>query len=296
MGEQTFEEIAAQYRRELHLHCYRMLGSVTDADDVMQEILLAAWRGLDAYAGRSSLRTWLYKIATNRCLNAIRDGKRRPPAEPLPPFEPPEPTRRGDVTWLQPYPDEDLDDRLVKREHVQLAFITALQRMPPRQTAALILVDVLDFQLTEVAELLDTTPTAIKGALQRARASLNTPAALRDPAPRDTATEHAVAKRFAEAFVADDIATITTLLTDDAWLAMPPAPHEYFGPPAIAAFLRASASARTATLALEPTGANLHPAFTCYFVNGETRTNTGILALTVTNDRITTITRFLPSL
>jgi RNA polymerase sigma-70 factor (TIGR02960 family) len=291
MREQTFEEITVQYRRELHLHCYRMLGSVTDADEVMQEILLAAWRGLDSYAGRASLRTWLYKIATNRCLNAIRDGKRRPPAEPLPPFDPPEPSRRGDVTWLEPYPDELLDDQLVRRETIELAFITALQRMPPRQAAALILVDVLDFTTPEVAELLDTTPTAIKGALQRARASLHTP-----PPRRDTATEHAVAKRFAEAFVADDIATITTLLTDDAWLAMPPAPHEYHGPPAIAAFLKASAAARTSALVLEPTGANLQPAFTCYFATGETRTTTGILALTITNNRISSIIRFLPSI
>ena len=184
MGEQTFEQLTAPYLRELHVHCYRMLGSVTDADDVLQETLLAAWRGLADFEGRSSLRTWLYKIATNRCLNAIRDGKRRPPAEPLPPFDPPEPTRRGDVTWLQPYPDALLDDQLVKRENIELAFITALQRMPPRQAAALILVDVLDFPNAEAADLLGTTPTAIKGALQRARASLHSP-----PPPRDTETE-----------------------------------------------------------------------------------------------------------
>lgn len=288
MGEQTFEQLTAPYLRELHVHCYRMLGSVTDADDVLQETLLAAWRGLADFEGRSSLRTWLYKIATNRCLNAIRDGKRRPPAEPLPPFDPPEPTRRGDVTWLQPYPDALLDDQLVKRENIELAFITALQRMPPRQAAALILVDVLDFPNAEAADLLGTTPTAIKGALQRARASLHSP-----PPPRDTETERQVAQRFAEAFAADDIATITTLLTDDAWLAMPPAPHEYCGPPAIAAFLETSAAARTSTLILEPTGANLQPAYVCYFVNGADRRSTGELLLTVSGDRISSITRFL---
>ncbi|WBQ02662.1 RNA polymerase subunit sigma-70 [Kribbella sp. CA-293567] len=291
MGEQTYEELVEPYRRELHLHCYRMLGSVTDADDVLQEILLAAWRGLDSFKGRASLRTWLYRIATNRCLNAIRDGKRRPPAEPLPPFEPPEPSRRGDVTWLQPYPDALLDELLVRRETIQLAFITALQRMPPRQAAALILVEVLDFPVAEAADLLDTTPTAVKGALQRARASVRTPAA-----PRDAKTERRVAERFAEAFMADDIATITTLLTDDAWLAMPPAPHEYVGPSAIAAFLEASASARISTLVLEPAGANLHPAYSCYFVNGSHRTDTGQLVLTVSGDRISTITRFLKPL
>ncbi|NEA36656.1 RNA polymerase subunit sigma-70 [Streptomyces sp. SID13031] len=288
MGEQTFEEITAPYLRELHLHCYRMLGSTTDADDVLQEVLLAAWRGLDSFAGRSSLRTWLYRIATNRCLNAIRDGKRRPRPEPLPPFDPPAPTRRGDVTWLQPYPDEFLDDLIVKREHIALAFITALQRMPPRQTAALILVDVLDFPLSEVADLLDTTPTAIKGALQRARASLHSP-----PPPRDAETERAVAKRFAEALAADDIAAVKALLSNDAWLSMPPAPHEYYGPEAIAAFLQASAAARAETLLLEPIGENLHPAFTCYFVGESGRRYTGCLALTVSGDRISTITRFL---
>jgi RNA polymerase sigma-70 factor (TIGR02960 family) len=286
---QSFEELTAPYRRELHLHCYRMLGSTTDADDVLQETLLAAWRGLPDFQQRSSLRTWLYKIATNRCLNAIRDTKRRPPPEPLPPFDPPEPTRRGDVTWLQPYPDESLEGLLVKREHIELAFITALQRMPPRQAAALILIDVLDFTTAEVADLLDTTPMAIKGALQRARASLHSP-----PPPRDAETERDVARRFAKAFMADDIDTITTLLTDDAWLAMPPAPHEYVGPTAIAAFLRASAAARTGwTPLLEPIGENMHPAFTLLFVNESSSRYTGYLVLTVSGDRISTITRFI---
>lgn len=286
---QSFEELTSRYHRELHLHCYRMLGSTTDADDVLQETMLAAWRGLPDFQNRSSLRTWLYKIATNRCLNAIRDGKRRPPPEPLPPFDPPEPTQRGDVTWLQPYPDDSLEGLLVKREHIELAFITALQRMPPRQAAALILVDVLDFPTAEVADLLDTTPTAIKGALQRARASLHSP-----PPPRDANTERDVAKRFAEAFMADDIATITTLLTDDAWLAMPPAPHEYYGPAAIAAFLQASAAARAGwTPLLEPIGENMHPAFTLLFVNASGRRYTGYLVLTVSGDRISTITRFI---
>jgi RNA polymerase sigma-70 factor (ECF subfamily) len=285
---QSFEELTAPYLRELHVHCYRMLGSVTDADDVLQETLLAAWRGLPDFEERSSLRTWLYKIATNRCLNAIRDTKRRPPPEPLPPFDPPEPTRRGDVTWLQPYPDSLLDDQLVKREHIELAFITALQRMPPRQAAALILIDVLDFSTAETAGLLDATPTAIKGTLQRARASLHSP-----PPPRDTETERQVARRFAEAFAADDIATVKTLLTDDAWLAMPPAPHEYYGPPAIAAFLEVSAAGRGSVLELEPAGANRLPAYRCYFVNGSDRRDTGQVVLTVSGDRISSITRFL---
>jgi RNA polymerase sigma factor (sigma-70 family) len=534
--ERAFQELTAPYLRELHLHCYRMLGSVTDADDLLQEILLAAWTGLGGFAGRASLRTWLYRIATNRCLNAIRDGKRRPPTEPLPPFDPPEPTHRGDITWLQPYPDAWLEDHAVRRETVELAFITALQRVPPRQTATLVLVDVLGFTIAEVADLMDTSPTAAKGALQRARATMRRasgaadeqmqpagtrgvaaamgsaalggangrigpvgvrgvatatgstapgaadeqvqpagvthvtgsaevggadqdvePAGAREVAgttgsaalagadgqvgpvgvggvatatgstapgaadeqleptgtgevvgatawgalggadeqraarargvagtmgsaalgggdeqepagargvvgttgsaasgaageqvetvgtrgdagatgsvagggvgdvlgssfgraaggeaagrvegqeigkashsPAREAGEWAVARRFAEAFVADDIEAVTRLLTDDAWLAMPPAPHEYQGAVAIAAFLRASANAdgrRGARLRLEASGCNRQPGFVCYFV-GEDQVPwyAGRFVLTVDGERISRITRFL---
>ena len=156
-----------------------MLGSLVDAEDLLQETLIAAWRGLESFSGRSSLRAWLYSIATNRCLNSIRDARRRPPPEPLPPFYAPEPSRRGEVTWLQPYPDAMFDQaqdpatRSQTRETVRLAFIAALQRLPPRQTAALLLVDVLGFSTAEVATMMDTSPTAVKGALQRARASVS---------------------------------------------------------------------------------------------------------------------------
>jgi RNA polymerase sigma-70 factor (ECF subfamily) len=297
--ENAFRELTAPYFRELHLHCYRMLGSVTDADDVLQEILLAAWRGLKEFEGRASVRTWLYRIATNRCLNAIRDSKRRPPIEPVPPFDPPAPSRRNEVTWLQPYPDEWLhqladnepgpETHAVLRENVELAFIAALQRMPPKQAAALLLVDVLGFATSDVAELMDTSATAIKGALQRARAAL--PAS--DPAPAPE-TERQLAKRFAEAFVADDLETITSLLTDDAWLAMPPAPHEYYGPPAIASFLSASAEARSGSLFLEEAGANLQPAFRCYFADQyDVRRYAGHLVLDIRSDGIHQLTRFL---
>ncbi|WP_237771447.1 RNA polymerase subunit sigma-70 [Kribbella sp. ALI-6-A] len=351
--ERAFQELTAPYFRELHLHCYRMLGSVTDADDLMQEILLAAWSGLAGFAGRSSVRTWLYRIATNRCLNAIRAGKRRPPTEPMPPFEPPEPTRRGEVTWLQPYPDAWLDqlpeDRAVRRETVELAFVTALQRVPPRQAAVLVLVDVLGFTIAEVAELMDTGPTAVKGALQRARAAMrreadavkkrraagcpamdegavDTRRAVGDEGRRfdgrvsddsraaadcssevtaeigagsgsadaATAGEWMVARRFAEAFVADDIEAVTRLLTDDAWLAMPPAPHEYHGPAAIAEFLRASAAGRRGKrLRLDPSGCNLQPGFVCYFVDDTTVWYAGRFVLAVRGERISRITRFL---
>ncbi|GAB3819668.1 sigma-70 family RNA polymerase sigma factor [Kribbella italica] len=374
--ERAFQELTAPHVRELHLHCYRMLGSVTDADDLLQEILLAAWTGLDGFAGRSSLRTWLYRIATNRCLNAIRDGKRRPPTEPLPPFDPPEPTRRGDITWLQPYPDTWLEDHAVRRETIELAFVTALQRVPPRQTATLVLVDVLGFTIAEVADQMDTTPTAAKGALQRARAAMKQPRSRRaadregeragrapvdgageraggvpgdgagqwvvgvpvagerasgvpgdgagarvggvpgDGAgeragdvpvygareragnvPVDSEREWAVARRFAAAFVADDIEAVTSLLTDDAWLAMPPAPHEYQGAVAIAAFLRASANAdgrRDAQLRLDASGCNHQPGLICYFlVEGRDPWYAGRFVLTIDGERISRITRFL---
>ncbi|HEX3815843.1 MAG TPA: RNA polymerase subunit sigma-70, partial [Mycobacteriales bacterium] len=303
--EAAFHEITAPHVRELHLHCYRMLGSLVDAEDLLQETLIAAWRGLDGFLGRSSIRTWLYRIATNRCLNAIRDGRRHAPSEPIPPFDPPPPSRRSAVTWLQPYPDgwlrEAADqapgpaERYLARETVELAFVAALQLLPPRQTAALLLCDVLGFAIADAAGMLDTSPTAIKGALQRARASLDR--ADRDAVPRAAERpERELAQRFARAFAADDIPGVIELLTDDAWLAMPPAPHEYHGPAAIAEFLRASADSRAGQrLRLVPTRANAQPSFGCYFLDPDrlTVTATGLIVLTTVADGISVITRFL---
>lgn len=306
--EQAFRDLTFPYVRELHLHCYRMLGSLVDAEDLLQESLLAAWRGLDGFAGRSSLRAWLYRIATNRCLNAIRDTKRRRPAEPVPPFDPPAPSRRGEVTWLQPYPDlwpEQAADpapgpaaRYLARETVELAFIAVLQRLPPRQTAAVLLCDVLGFSTAESAAMLDTTATAVKGALQRARASLDQSrtSTSGDAQGSDSAQARELARRFAQAFTTDDIDGVVDLLTDDAWLAMPPAPHEYHGPEAVAAFLRTSAAWRSGRrIRLVPVGANMQAAFGCYLTdsNGPTARPTGILVLTLSDDRIRAITRFL---
>lgn len=303
--EVAFAELVSGYRRELHLHCYRMLGSISDADDLVQETMLAAWRGLDNFAGRSSLRSWLYRIATNRCLNAIRDAKRRPPVAPVPPFEPPEPSRWSEVTWVQPYPDAWLEqtadrarqpaERYEAREAVELAFIFALQHLPPRQAAAVILCDVLGFPGAEVAAMLEVTPTAVKGLLQRARGSLDH---LRHAGSRPTvpATEGDLAERFAAAFSADDVEGVVALLTDDAWLAMPPAPHEYHGVEAIARFLRASKAGRAGHhLALLPTRANGQPAFACYLgtPNDPVPSSSGVMVLTVSGHHIAGITRFL---
>jgi RNA polymerase sigma-70 factor (ECF subfamily) len=303
--EAAFAALADRYRRELHLHCYRMLRSVTDAEDLVQETMTAAWQGLEGFAGRSSLRAWLYRIATNRCLNAIRDSKRRPPPAPVPPFEPPEPSRRGEVTWLQPYPDAWLEEtrepgrRLEARETVELAFVAALQRLPPRQTAVVVLCDVLDFSTAEVAAMLRTSPTAVKGLLQRARRSLDTErAAGRRPAAHDvgSAPERQVADRFAAAFVGDEIDAVVALLTHDAW-AMPPAPHEYHGPEAVAGFLRASAAWRAGrALRLVPTRANTQPAFAAYLEQPgcpAAGRPAGVIVLTLAGEQISGITRFL---
>lgn len=304
-GEQeAFTALVAPFRAELHLHCYRMLGSVVDADDVLQETLVAAWRGVGGFAGRSSLRTWLYRIATNRCLNATRDARRRPPPVPMPPFEPPEPSRRAEVTWLQPYPDVWLEvspgppARFDARESIRLAFVAALQHLPPRQCAALLLYDVLDFSLGEVAEMLGATPTAVKGLLQRARARLDR----QDLRPSESATapgfpaEADLVRRFAEAYSADDVDAVVALLTDDAWLAMPPAPHEYHGVRSIAGFLRASSAGRGGQrLGLAATRANGQPAFVCYLgAPGDPRAQpSGVVVLGIAGNRIAAITRFL---
>jgi RNA polymerase sigma-70 factor (TIGR02960 family) len=299
----AFRELTDPYRRELQVHCYRILGSLTDAEDMLQETLIAAWRGLDGFEGRASLRAWLYRIATTRCLNALRDAGRRVPVEPVPPFQPPEPSRRGEITWLQPYPDVLLDGlperapgpeaRYETREAVELAFVAALQRMPPRQAATLVLRDVLGFPGGEVADMLGTTETAVKGALQRARAALDTGRAAA-PAPGSPA-ERELTHRFAEAFTAADIDRLVALLTDDAWLSMPPAPHEYHGIPAIAGFLRASTSFRgDRRITLLPARANGQPAFSVYLAGpGDTAAGpAGLVVLTLSGDRIAAITRF----
>ncbi len=298
-SEQAFRDLVEPYRRELHLHCYRMMGSLADAEDLLQETLLAAWRGLDGFAGRSSVRAWLYRIATNRCLNALRDSRRRVPAEPVPPFEPPPPSRRADVTWLQPYPDTMLARAVeqapdpaagyLARETVELAFVTALQLLPPKQVAALLLCDVLGFSVAEVAPMLDTTATAVKGALQRARASVDRHRAVRGAhRPADSTQERALARRFARAFTDDDIDGVIELLTDDSWLAMPPAPHEYHGIAAVREFLRSSATWRAGRrFRLVPTGANAQPAFVWSLAEFG-----GVMVLTVRDRRIAGITRF----
>jgi RNA polymerase sigma-70 factor (TIGR02960 family) len=305
--EEAFRELTDPHRRELQVHCYRILGSMQDAEDVLQETLLAAWRGLERFEERASLRAWLYRIATNRCLNALRDAGRRPPLDL--PFDPPEPTRVGEPTWLEPYPDVLLDGiidaspgpaaRYETRETVELAFIAALQHLPPRQRAALVLRDVLGFRAAEVADVLDSSVESVKGALKRARATLEQrlPPADRDRSPLpDSPDERDLVRRFADAWQADDINGIVALLTEDAWLTMPPSTLEYQGRSAIASFLRENAAWRHGQrYRLVPTRANTQPAFATYRTDPHAPIAhaTGVVVLTLEGERIAAITQFL---
>ena len=240
--EDAFRELTDPYRRELQLHVYRIVGSAQDAEDLLQETLLAAWRGLERFEERASVRAWLYRIATNRSLDALRASRRRP--EDLPRLtEMPEPTRRAESIWLEPYPDvllEGIPDqapgpeaRYETKEAIALAFIVGLQHLPPQQRAVLVLRDVLGFRAEEVAKMLDTTATSVNSLLRRARAAFESrlPAAGRERAPLpDSKSERDAVGSFADAIEAGDIDAMVALLTDDAWLTMPPEPSEYQGP------------------------------------------------------------------
>jgi RNA polymerase sigma-70 factor (ECF subfamily) len=301
--EHAFRALTDPYRGELHRHCYRIVGSVQDAEDLVQETMLAAWRGLESFEGRASLRSWLYRIATNRCLNALRDGGRRPPEVPATTTGLPVPTRTGEPLWLEPYPDalwEDADAdpqaTYEAKETIELAYVAALQALPPRQRAALVLREVLGFSAVEVADALETTPASVNSALQRARATLDA----RMPLPRDraplprSAREQALVAKFAEAFEAGDIERVVALLTDEALVTMPPEPGEYQGHAAITEFFRSREGVRAGRTRLVATRANGQPAFGYYMVDGHSPIARayGLLVLTLEGDRIAAITRF----
>jgi len=272
---QAFRALTEPHRRELHVHCYRMLGSFHEAEDVLQEALLAAWRGLDGFDGRASLRTWLYRIATNRCLDALRAARRRPPRQwDIPGIEPPEPTGLGEIHWLEPYPDALLDDagsaspgpetRREQAESLSLAFVTALQALPPRQLAVLVLRDVLEFHADEVAAMLDTT------------------------------AQEAIVARFVNAYESADIDALVALFTDDVFLSMPPMPLEYRGRDSVRGFF-AFAFGMASGFRLVPTRANGQPAFGVYLHTPAGLQGAGFFVLSLAGDGISAVTRFEPT-
>jgi len=303
----AFRELTAPHLRELQVHCYRMLGSFQDAEDALQNTLLTAWQGLDGFEGRASLRTWLYRIATNRCLDARRAASRRPARQwDVPGVEPPEPTRLGEVVWLQPFPGAPLqgaidvppgpEARYEQVEAISLAFVTALQVLPPRQLAVLILRDVLGFHASEVAGMLEVTLESANSTLKRARASLQRrqqPAVGHQPPPAaGSPAEDAIVAKFARAWESADLDALVALLTDDVFIAMPPVPFGYEGRDVVSRYC-ASLFTAGRRFDLVPVRANGQPAFGAYLRGpAGIRHATAFYVLTLAGGQICAITRF----
>lgn len=287
--EHAFRMLTDPHRRELQVHLYRIVGSAHDAEDLLQETLLAAWRGLDGFEGRATLRGWLYRIATNHALDAVRACRRRPSG-----YEPFPDALLADVADDAPGPEA----RYETREAVSLAFVAGLAHLPAQQRAVLVLRDVLGFRAAEAAGMLDMTETSVHSLLVRARrafaARLPTTGRERAPLPGSPA-ERAVVTRFADAVEAGDIDAVIALLVDDAWLTMPPEPSAFQGPAAIGAFMREREDRRSAPLRLIATRANGQPAFGCYLAPSPSAPVAhafSIFVLTVAGDRVSAITWF----
>ncbi|WP_203817680.1 sigma-70 family RNA polymerase sigma factor [Paractinoplanes ferrugineus] len=297
--EAEFVRQADPYRRELLAHCYRMLGSVYDAEDLVQETYVRAWRSYDRFEGRSSMRTWLHRIATNACLNALESRNRRPlpiglgapssdPADDL--------VEQREVRWLEPMPDEFLDPASVVtgRESIRLAVVAAMQYLPPRQRAVLILRDVLQWSAAEVAEMLEMTVASVNSALQRARAQMS-----RTELDSDKITEpgDAVRKelldRFVAAFEAKDIPAMVDIFTKDAVWEMPPFTGWYEGPENIARLVDTHCPARRpGDMKLIPTRANGQHAFGLYMRDGDVYKPFNLPVLTLTKDGVSHVSSF----
>jgi RNA polymerase sigma-70 factor (TIGR02960 family) len=291
-SEASFAALVEPFRRELHAHCYRMLGSVHDADDALQEALLGAWKGMGSFEGRSSLRSWLYTIATNAALRILEGRKRRSlpgadgvgddPRAPLP-------VPLAESVWIEPYPDEQLSYEA--REAVELAYVAALQLLPPNQRGALLLCEVLGFSARETAAILGTSVAAVNSALQRARAKLERerPARSQQETLRALGDERAreLVAGFVDAWNRADVAAIVALLRDDATLSMPPLPTWFRGKDDIAAFLSARVF-RTAWR-FEVTTASGQPAMAGYR-GGQLR---ALTVLTLEGEEIAALTAFL---
>jgi RNA polymerase sigma-70 factor (ECF subfamily) len=279
--EGAFARLTRPYRRELHVHCYRMLGSPHDAEDALQETLLRAWRQLARFEGRGALRTWLYRIATNVCLRAL---ERRPP--PLLPY----PDDLADVSASEADPHASVE----YRETIELAYLTLLRRLAPRQRAAFVLREALDCSPAEIAELLETSKAAVNSALQRARATLDDPGVPRHR-PASATAERRMVDEFMRVWADVDIAGLTALLTRDAVLTMPPEDVRIDGAHAIAAFFATvPAEGRLDEIRLRPTRANGQPALAAFLRDGNTGEHGayGIMVLTVEGDRLAAITGF----
>jgi RNA polymerase sigma-70 factor, ECF subfamily len=309
--EDAFGRLMAPHRSELHAHCYRMLGSVPDAEDALQEALLAAWRGLPRFEGRSSLRSWLYRIATNACLKAIgRRPKRVLPIDYGPAADPHDGPSAplAESFWVEPYPDETLgladglagpDARYEQRESVELAFVAALQHLPARQRAVLILREVLGFSGSEVAEALDSTPASVYSALQRAHKTVDE--RLPERSQQDTLRSlgddrvRRIVADYVDAWERSDVDAVVAMLAEDAIMAMPPAASWYSGRDAVATFLRARPLAEKWRWRLLPTRANGQLAFGHYILDpGKKRyVPHGVNVITLRGARIDEIIAFL---
>jgi RNA polymerase sigma-70 factor (ECF subfamily) len=269
-AQEDFVEQAAPFRAELIAHCYRMLGSVHDAEDLVQETYLRGWRGFEAFEERAALRTWLYRIATTACLRALENRARRVmPAGLGAGSVDPDADLEGNGTfhdWLEPIPDTlTPESAFTARESVRLAVVTAMQELPARQRAVLILRDVVQFSAAEVAELLETTPAAVNSDLQRARAHLAEVAPAEDSViePEDAARRELL-DRYCAALENGDIAALTELLQTDVKLEMPPMPVWFTGRDTVLRFLASRAFTGPGDMALVPTGANGQPAVAEY--------------------------------
>lgn len=308
--EDAFAALVGPHRRELQLHCYRILGSLHDSEDALQETMLAAWKAFPRFED-GSLRAWLYRIATSRCLNILRSSARRPRvAEPMHDVELPEPSRVGEVLWLEPYPDTLLegiaDDaqgpeaRYEGHEAVSLAFVTAMQLLPPRQRAVLILRDVLGYQASEAAHILGSSEESVSSALKRARATLKVAVGKGDappPAPR-SAAEQTLVERFVRAFEASDVPGVVGLLTNDVRFTMPPLPAVWLGPERAGLFLEAMMAWSARGHRILQTRANGQPAVGLYVADPRSglRRGVGLLVLSIAGQQISAITRFDPGL